>query len=81
MYRTMTVGKTIFWLCLMIDLMPGFVFGLTDNGLLILGAATGVGIERYFRKDPASAGPCGDQALATFLATFWEVYSTQPCTT
>jgi len=31
----------------MIDLMPGLVFGLTDNGLLIFGAATGIGIERY----------------------------------
>ena len=40
----------------MIDLMPGLVFGLTDNGLLIFGAATGVGIERYFRKGSGLGG-------------------------
>ena len=38
----------------MIDLMPGLVFGLTDNGLLIFGAATGIGIERYFKKGCSS---------------------------
>jgi hypothetical protein len=54
----------------MIDLMPGFVFGLTDNGLLILGAATGVGIERYFRKGSGMGGALWGSGIGNLCSDF-----------
>ena len=54
----------------MIDLIPGFVFGLTDNGLLIFGAATGVGIERYFKKGSGMVGGLWGSGIGNLCSDF-----------
>ena len=54
----------------MFDLMPGFVFGLTDNGLWIFGAATGVGIERYFRKGSGMGGALWGSGIGNLCSDF-----------
>jgi hypothetical protein len=54
----------------MIDLMPGLVFGLTDNGLLIFGAATGIGIERYFKKGSGVVGSLWGAGVGNTFSDF-----------
>ena len=34
--------------------MEGLVFGLVDNGILLLSIYTGIGIERWFKQDNSS---------------------------
>ena len=34
--------------------MEGLVFGLVDNGILLLSIYTGIGIERWFKRDNSS---------------------------
>jgi len=54
----------------MIDLMPGLVFGLIDNGILIFGAATGIGIERYFRKGSGVVGSLWGAGIGNTVSDF-----------
>ena len=54
----------------MIDLMPGFVFGLIDNGILIFGAATGIGIERYFKKGSGMVGGLWGSGIGNTISDF-----------
>ena len=57
-------------MCLMIDLIPGLVFGLIDNGILIFGAATGIGIERYFRKGSGMVGGLWGSGIGNTVSDF-----------
>ena len=54
----------------MIDLMPGLVFGFIDNGILIFGAATGIGIERYFRKGSGMVGGLWGSGIGNTVSDF-----------
>ena len=38
------------------EILPGLVFGLVDNGVLIFGAITGLEIERFFSKGSGALG-------------------------
>jgi hypothetical protein len=40
----------------MTEILPGLVFGLVDNGVLIFGALTGLEIERFFTKGSGALG-------------------------
>jgi len=50
--------------------MPGLVFGLIDNGILIFGAATGIGIERYFRKGSGVVGSLWGAGIGNTFSDF-----------
>ena len=39
-----------------LEILPGLVFGLVDNGVLIFGAITGLEIERFFSKGSGALG-------------------------
>ncbi len=54
----------------MIDLMPGLVFGFIDNGILIFGAATGIGMERYFRKGSGMVGGLWGSGIGNTVSDF-----------
>ena len=54
----------------MIDLMPGLVFGFIDNGILIFGAATGIGIERYFKKGSGMVGGLWGSGIGNTVSDF-----------
>ena len=54
----------------MFDLMPGLVFGFIDNGILIFGAATGIGIERYFKKGSGMVGGLWGSGIGNTVSDF-----------
>ena len=54
----------------MFDLMPGLVFGFIDNGILIFGAATGIGMERYFRKGSGMVGGLWGSGIGNTVSDF-----------
>ena len=43
-------------------LMPGLIFGMVDNGVLILGAYTGLEVDRFFK---------GNGQLVAILGACW----------
>jgi len=40
-------------------LMPGLIFGMVDNGVLILGAYTGLEVDRFFKGTGQVGGSLG----------------------
>ena len=54
----------------MFDLMPGLVFGFIDNGILIFGAATGIGMERYFKKGSGMVGGLWGSGIGNTVSDF-----------
>ena len=55
--------------------MEGLVFGLVDNGVLLLSIYTGIGIERWFKQDNSSfiGGVVGAGVGNTFSDTIGAV--------
>ena len=60
--------------------MDGLIFGLLDNGVLILGAFTGLSVERYLpTRFQAGVGGVFGAGIGKTLCTVPTHYSTMSC--